>query len=255
MKPASLTTYEQSFFDTGLDSMGRKHILTPTTVPIPGESGKLTYIRCGRENGDTSFFFDEEITKTNIVLHYTAGYLKGDIASLTAPSQEISVPFVIARDGRILNLWSSKYWSYHLGPGAVGGNTAMSKRTIAIEISNIGFLNKIGNNLCSDNNSDDIYCSLTDTAHFKALKTPFRGKSYFATFTSKQYDSLIVLLRYLTRKYNIKRAFLPEPERYSLLTESRINGFSGILTHANFRPDKLDIGPAFEWERVIKGLK
>lgn len=254
MKATSLTAHEQTFFNTGLDSMGRKHRLTPLTAPIPGETGTLSYIRCQRTNGDESFFFAEEVPKTNIVLHYTAGYLKGDVASLTTPGNPVSVPFVIARNGTILNLWSSKAWAYHLGPGAVGGNTAMSQRTIAIELSNIGFLNKSGQNLCADHNPDDVYCNLTETAPYVALRTPFRGKTYFATFTASQYSSLTTLLRYLTRKFNIRRAVLPEPERYSLLTETRINGFSGILTHANFRPDKLDIGPALDWKRVINGL-
>ena len=216
MKATSLAAYEQTFFNTGLDSMGRKHSLTPMTAPIPGGSGTLPYVRCQRVNSDESFFFAEEIPKTNIVLHYTAGYLRGDVASLTTPGNPVSVPFVIARNGKILNLWSSKAWAYHLGPGTVGGNTAMSQRTIAIELSNIGFLNKSGNSLCSDHSPDDVYCSLAETAQYVALKTPFRGKSYFATFTPGQYTSLITLLRYLTQKFSIKRAVLPEAERYSL---------------------------------------
>jgi N-acetylmuramoyl-L-alanine amidase len=255
MKATSIPAYEQAFLSNGLDSMGRKHILTPTSQPIPGEAGKLTYLRCQRENGDESFFFTEDVPKTHIVLHYTAGYLRGDVASLTAPANPVSVPFVIARNGSILNLWSSKLWAYHLGPGAVGGNTASSKRTIGIELSNIGFLNKVGNNLVSDHDSTDVYCSLAETSQYVALKTPFRGKSYFATYTPKQYESLVALLRFLTKRYPIKRALLPEAQRYTLLTESQLNAFSGIISHANVRPDKLDIGPAFDWQRVANGLK
>lgn len=255
MKATSIPTHEASFIKTGLDSMGRKHRLTLNTAAIPGEAGTLVYTRCQRENGDESFLFSEEVKKTNIVLHYTAGYLKGDVASLTTPGQEVSVPFVIARNGTILNLWSSKAWSYHLGPGTVGGNTTMSQRTIAIELSNIGFLNRVGNTLCTDYSTDDVYCALAETTQYIALKTPFRGKTHFATFTARQYDSLIMLLRYLTRKFGITRTFLPEAERYGLLTETRINRFNGILSHANFRSDKLDIGLAFDWQRVINGMK
>jgi N-acetylmuramoyl-L-alanine amidase len=254
MKATSLPAHEQAFFDTGLDSMGRKHTLTPTSQPIPGEAGKLTYLRCQRENGDASFFFNEDVPKTHIVLHYTAGYLRGDVASLTTPANPVSVPFVIARNGTILNLWSSRQWAYHLGPGAVGGNTAGSKRSIGIELSNIGFLNKVGSNLVTDHDSTDVYCTLAETSQYVALKTPFRGKTYFATYTPKQYESLGMLLRFLTKKYAIKRALLPETQRYNLLTESQLNALNGIISHANVRPDKLDIGPAFDWQRVAKGL-
>ena len=71
-------------------------------------------------------FFREAVKKDQIVLHYTIGYLPGDIATLSQSNKHLSVPFVIGRNGNIYNLFPSKYWAYHLGRGAIGGNKTRS---------------------------------------------------------------------------------------------------------------------------------
>jgi N-acetylmuramoyl-L-alanine amidase len=246
----SIPAHEAGFKQNGVDNAGKAFILRPLSVKIPGENNSLDLIEANRQNGDKSFYFEQVIPKRRIVLHFTAGYLKGDICTLSTPGNHVSVPFVLARSGDIYNLWSSKYWSYHLGPKAAGGNTEMSSSSIGIEISNIGPLRKIGNNLVTMYRDDDIYCSLSDTAAY--IKANFRDQQYFAAFTSAQYESLVKLLRFLTAKYTIPRAFVAADRRFALLPE--VAAFSGIVTHANFRADKSDIGPAFDWQRVIDGL-
>jgi len=181
------------------------------------------------------------------------GYLKGDIATLT--KGHVSVPFVIGRNGKIYNLFASKYWSYHLGPGAVGGNTLMSKACIGIELSNIGPLKKIGNNLVTTYNDNDIYCSINDTQFYTRLTTKYRGYEYYAKFTENQYASLVKLLKFLCAKYNLPKAYINSADRYNTLTDSQFVGFTGIASHVNCRKDKTDIGPAFDWDRLIREVK
>ncbi len=80
------------------------------------------------------------------------------------------------------------------------------------------------------------------------------GWDYFGAFTDAQYDSTIVLLRYLTARYGIPRAFLPTDARYETKTDHA--GFRGIVSHVNYRKTgKTDIGPAFDWDRVIGGVQ
>ncbi len=254
MKASSIPNHERSFYRNGLDAHRKKFILSPQSI-VTGDGETMNYLDCVRENNDSSFFYKEEENKTKIVLHFTAGYLKGDIAQLTLPSNHVSVPFVIARDGTILKLWSSKYWSYHLGRGAVGGNTTMSKQTIGIELSNIGFLKKNGNNLVSIYSNSDVYCGIDETSFYTKLTTPFRGESHFATYTQKQYTSLILLLKYLTNTYSIPKNFLSTAKRHTTLNTNEVQGFNGILSHINFRESgKWDIGEAFEWNQVIQSI-
>ena len=252
MKAASITTHESSFQSSGLDSFGKKFILTEGTFTIKGTTETIKIMDCARDNGDKSFFYQEETAKKKITLHFTMGYLKGDIATLT--KQHVSVPFVVGRNGVIYNLFASKYWSYHLGPGAIGGNTEMSKECIGIEISNIGPLKLIGNNLVTTYSDTDVYCSLAETQYYTKLSTKFRGNEYFATFTNVQYDAIGKLIKFLCAKYNIQKKFLNEPSRYEIMTEAGFRDFNGIVSHANCRADKADIGPAFDWNKVIQAV-
>jgi N-acetylmuramoyl-L-alanine amidase len=250
MRATSIPHHEASFMQHATDSVGKKFKLKNVSVPIPGETGKVELTECVRENNDKSFYFEEEIAKERIVLHFTAGYLKGDIGTLSTPGNHVSVPYVIGRNGVILNLWPPQYWSYHLGPGAVGGNSKMSSNSIGIEISNIGFLRKSANNLVTAYSKTDVYCSLEETSFYQ--RQDYRSEKYFATYTNAQYESTIKLLRFLTAKFNIGRKFLPVDKRYEILNTAA--GFNGILSHVNFRKDKWDIGPAFDWERVMNGV-
>lgn len=249
MKVTSIPAHEQSFITNGIDSQGKKFKLKSIQVPVAG-GGTIRMVDCVRENNDDSFYFKETSLKERIVLHFTAGYLKGDIGVLSAPGNHVSVPYVIGRNGEIFRLWDDSYWSYHLGPGASGGNREMSQQSIGIEISNIGWLNKVGQNLVSSYSNTDVYCSLADTAHYTKLSTPYREKTYFATFTEAQYTSLTNLLKYLLAKYPaIQAKLLDESLRYLYLDKP--STYKCIMSHVNFRASgKWDLGPAFRWDKV-----
>jgi len=255
MRATSIAKHERTFFETGRDSAGKEFILSPSAVPIRGTNTEMSYIRCRPHNGDASFYEEEQHPKNQIVLHYTAGFLKGDVAALSRPNYRVSVPFIIARNGTILNMWSSAYWAYHLGSGAVGGNTNGAKRTIGIELSNIGFLKRKDDHLVTVYSDNDVYCHINETQFYTKLDIPYRGEQYFATYTNQQYKSLIVLLQYLTAEYNIPKMFLPKDKRYDIVAENELVPFKGIVSHVNYRSSgKWDIGPAFNWDKVINEL-
>lgn len=208
----------------------------------------------------SDYYYETETTKTLIVLHYTAGRLKGDIGALTTDGNHVSVAYVVARDGTIYRLFDDKYWSYHLGSGAVGGNEAGSKRGIGIEISNAGWLelrNETELWAFVDPNvagSGKHYCNTSDTDAYVKLETPFREKEYFATYTDAQYTAVRSLLKYLTAKHSISYEFLDETQRYEVFSSSTdATNFKGIASHINFRSSgKWDIGRAFKWEKLTE---
>lgn len=253
MKANSIQSHEASFDTTGIDAVGKKFILTKGDFPIKGTSESITIIDCVRENKDKSYYYEEPTTKRKIILHFTMGYLKGDIATLT--KGHVSVPFVIGRNGKIYNLFASKYWSYHLGAGATGGNSAMSKESIGIELSNIGPLIRKGDNLVTTYGDNDIYCNINETQFYTKLATKYREYEYYAKFTESQYSNLIKLIKFLCSKYNLPTNFIEPANRYNLLSNSQFSNFSGIASHVNCRNDKTDIGPAFDWDRVIAGVQ
>lgn len=262
MRYTGITGLEATFLRTGNNG---EYGLQRLAIPVPGEPLLLEGFLC-TPKARAGYYYGVAHPKQRIVIHYTAGSLRPDIETLTTGNRHVSVPFVIARDGTIYQLFSSRFWSGNLGKGIGNTNTnnAQDKCTIAIEISNYGFLTARDGNLetCYSRLKNkagvpgpvDVYCSLVETDAYEKLSTPFRQQSYFATYSKAQYQSLIILLRYLTATYNIPRQFMPEPMRYQATND--VLHFKGIVSHVNYRSDgKWDIGPAFDWNNVITGVQ
>lgn len=213
----------------------------------------------------SSYYYNEITEKNEIIIHSTVGILRSDIAALSKKDNHVSVSYVIGRSGKIYELFDPKYWSYHLGRGAVGGNGTNSKRSIAIELSNLGplalngtdletiysrvpYVDSKGNNKITNR---DVYCRVNESEYYTKIDTPFRGKSYFAKFTDMQYKSLDYLLTYLCSTYNIPRKFIPKESRFVPFNASDAKSFSGICTHVNYQVSgKWDLGPDFDWDKI-----
>ncbi len=247
---AAIAENEKNFRKNGMNGT---YTLTSSTLSAGGHS--VDVVDCKRANSDKSYYYETETTKTCVVLHYTAGQLTGDIPTLTKNNNKVSVAFVLARDGTIYRLFDEKYWSYHLGKGCVGGNEGNSKRSVAIEISNFGWVAESEKNLKTYTGS--VYCTKDDTSYFHTLAEPWREKIYYASFTQEQYTNLGKLLKYLCAKFNIPYKFVgnagsvSKSPRYNLFSSAdEAKTFKGIAAHSNFRSDKWDIGPAFDWHRL-----
>lgn len=257
MHASKIADHEARFFTDHRDSGGTLFELNEQSIRFRNAEEVMNFVKCRRADKVTSYYEDEQNDKTQLVIHFTAGYLKGDLQALTKEKNRVSTAFLVARNGKILNLFPWRNWSYHLGSGAVGGNESGAKRSVAVELSNIGYLRKKGDNLITYAKGDnDVYCSLSETQYYTKLETPFRDYEYYASFTDEQYESLIVLLRFLTNQFNIPREFLPEDKRYITGTVSDIPNFRGIVSHVNYRTSgKWDFGPRFDWNRLIQGVQ
>jgi len=255
MKAEKIPEQEKKFTDTLTNSSGTKYTLDKITVL---DKCEIHHIRPSFD----SYYYKEVVDKKKIVLHFTVGTIRGDMASLTKKDNHMSVSYVIARNGIIYELFEPKYWSYHLGRGSVGGNGYNSKESIGIELSNYGPLNEVGSNLESvyseveytdskgqkKKTKKDIYCSTSEIQYFK--RAPLRGYDYFASFTDKQLLATKELVNYLSKKFNIPKTLLDEKDRYNIFSSStKAKEFKGICTHINFRSSgKWDIGSHFDWE-------
>src|SRR5262245_50447996 len=108
MHATAIPQHESTFKSTGVDSNGKHFVLKPSQWTVPGGQEQLEVTSCTLESGDTSFYYPEEVKKDRIALHFTAGFLKGDLATLTQPGNHVSVAFIVARDGSLYNLWDPK---------------------------------------------------------------------------------------------------------------------------------------------------
>ncbi len=131
-----------------------------------------------------------------IVLHYTG--MKKEIEALRKLcdyKSKVSSHYFIKNSGEVLNLVPDLYEAWHAGKSSWKKYSLLNKFSIGIEINNPGH------------------------------------RHGYKKFTSNQISSLIRLLKYLRKKYNIKS--------------------QNILGHSDIAPDrKKDPGEKFPWQKL-----
>lgn len=235
MRAYKLQQIEERFDRELVDSQGKKFTREP---------GLFNYVDYIKSKND-SFYIKRKVDKVGIVWHGTAGVLPGDVAQLTTSS--VSTAFVVARSGKVYQLFDPIYCAYHLGPSANYNNKEWSFKTIGIEVSNMLVLIKKGDVLLDAYGKE--YCSLTDTQHYDHVEEPFRKYTYFAKFTDEQYSSLKKLTRDLCMFYGLPYTSVPLELRTKAL-QIPANRYT-ISSHVNWRSDKFDLPSTFDWDRAI----
>jgi len=133
-----------------------------------------------------------------IILHYTG--MKKESAAikrLCDPKSKVSSHYFIKNSGEVLSLVPDLYEAWHAGVSSWQKLKSLNKYSIGIEINNPGH----------DNG--------------------------YKEFSSKQIFSLTKLIKYLVKKYNIKK--------------------QNILGHSDISPDrKKDPGEKFPWKKLAK---
>ena len=133
-----------------------------------------------------------------IIIHYTGMKKEKDaIKRLCDYKSKVSCHYFIKGNGNMLNLVPELYTSWHAGKSYWKKFNSLNKYSIGIELNNPG--------------------------HDHGYKK----------FSSKQISSLIKLLKYLTKKYRIKK--------------------QNILGHSDIAPNrKKDPGENFPWDKLSK---
>tara|TARA_Y100000992_G_C21176449_1_gene448569 strand:- start:100 stop:843 length:744 start_codon:yes stop_codon:yes gene_type:complete len=133
-----------------------------------------------------------------IIIHYTGMKKESDaIKKLCDSKSKVSSHYFIKNRGQILNMVPDLYIAWHAGVSKWKNIKSLNKYSIGIEINNPGHENG------------------------------------YKRFSSKQIASLLKLLKYLVKKYNIKK--------------------KNILGHSDISPNrKKDPGEKFPWSKLAK---
>jgi N-acetyl-anhydromuramyl-L-alanine amidase AmpD len=210
-----------------------------------------------------SQYLKEEATKTQIVLHHTAGNSSG-VGTIkmwnTDDRGRIATCVCISGkgqskdtyDGEICQAFSSKYWAYHLGikgdvfraNGVPAKN--LDKTSIGIEICSWGPLEKRGDKFYNYVDREVPADQVTE------LATPYKGHKYYHRYTDAQIESVRQLLLYWKQLYNIDLTYR-DTDMWSV-SKRALKGENGVFTHNSYRKDKSDIHPCPRMIAMLKSL-
>lgn len=193
----------------------------------------------------------EQFPKTQVVLHHTVSgnSINGDINWWLKDGKRIGTCILIARDGTIHQVFSSKYWAYHLGEVTkdfkkVGlSYKRHDMNSIGIEIDSWGALKK----------KDGVWKSYTGETvqdeNVQEYPEGYRGYYGFEKYTDEQIESVRQLLVFWNVLYGIP---LHYNEDMWGLSKGALSGKSGVYTHTSYRSDKSDCQPQPELIEMLK---
>ena len=278
-KTAAHSLEKFNFFDVINDSIAKdsKLFVNPSLA-----KSLTTGINLLNPNSRTGLIYDtEETTKTQIVLHHTAGNntAAGYIAGWQKESYPLATHYIIPREGQTEQLYEDKYWSNHLGTD-LPNNGFLQKHSLAIEISSYGYVtlkkNKQGKRVWQswsgqevpdDQLAEPYRISDNGTIESFVDKVPggYRGYVKFQKYTDDQIKSLEKILRGWKNSYpSIPLKLTPESYK-EMFPNTKTNGeydisknasgqVPGLYTHNSYRPDKVDIFPQKELLEMLMGL-
>ncbi|RPI29077.1 MAG: N-acetylmuramoyl-L-alanine amidase [Acidobacteria bacterium] len=194
-------------------------------------------------------YYSVATRKDLIVLHFTAGRsAMSAIQTWKADPQHVATAYVVDMDGTIFEAFDPRNWAYHLG---IRGTKMHDVRSIGIEIANVGPLKLQPDGALNwwppQEQYQTRWCGRDESRCY--VESEYRGIHHFATFPEPQLRSVAQLVRQLTSAFSIPRNLAPAQKRLEF-DPSFFSNFRGIATHANFRADKWDIGPAFNWDSL-----
>jgi N-acetyl-anhydromuramyl-L-alanine amidase AmpD len=241
------------------------------TSANPLTAAELEQVRGG---GWTLPMLQERVDQ--FVLHYDVCGLSARCFDVLHDRRGLSVHFMLDLDGTIYQTLDLKERTWHA--------TKANDRSIGIEIANMGAYAPGPGPLLPDWYADEngrVVITIpeellrryggdggirrTDLKPF----SPARGEPIFGKIhgrelrmwdlTPQQYDALTKLTAALSEVFPKMKLTYPQDKNGELLTrvlsDEEFEQFQGVLGHYHVQLDKVDPGPALDWERVVGGAR
>jgi hypothetical protein len=210
-------------------------------------------------------------TIDQFVIHFDAAGTSRQCFNILQDHRDLSVHFMLDLDGTIYQTLDLKERAWH----ASQANT----RSIGIEIANIGAYPLSQRSVLDRWYKKDTNGSVRivipqshqpsgirseDFVARPARETPVTGKIQNQEliqydFTPQQYDALIKLTAALCKIFPKLECDYPHDAQGRLIRvkipEGELDSYHGVLGHYHVQKNKVDPGPAFQWDKVIDGAK
>lgn len=203
------------------------------------------------------------------VYHYDACGTSRRCFRVLQDLRGLSVHFMLDVDGTIYQTLDVKERAWHAGPA--------NDRSVGIEIANIGAYTSADKldawyvrgedghtQLVFPKDFADAVWSRADYVPRPARDAVVSGeingrRLYQYDFTDAQYDALIKLTATLCRVLPRIRPDYPRDAHGRLITHElapeQLDAYQGLLGHYHITHAKVDPGPAFDWDRVVRGVQ
>ncbi len=258
---------------------GHQHFNPAMTMPSgpasPGDPHRYGTRR--KLSGDLQARVDEQgwtlanlrQTVDQFVIHFDVCGTSRQCFKILHDVRGLSVPFMLDIDGTIYQTLDLKERAWHAGTA--------NDHSVGVEIAQIGAYRDMQTleKWYALDDSGWPYLTLPDYLSPTCVRTPdFVGRPARKEvitgtindsplmqydFTKEQYDALIKLTATLARVFpNLKLDAPREPDgtvRPNALSESELAAYQGLLGHYHVTTGKTDPGPAFDWERVLRGAR
>jgi N-acetyl-anhydromuramyl-L-alanine amidase AmpD len=243
-----------------------------TTTPIIAESKDKT-ITSGFPLKRTSYQA-KEVQKTQIMLHYTAGWQKSDNAESTVAflmtteeGNGLTYHYIIDGAGNEEQLIQSNYRAFHAGGGST--NQSANSNAVGISLQNIGYgtsptLASGGKSVTKSSSNDSFtQTKLVKLVNYAGVETSYRGKEYAQEITDAQYNQLLVTFRKVLSENPTIPPFTWSQESFNQLFPPDVKGNKrysydrakpGYYTHNSNNLTKTDALPTPKLLKFFKAL-
>ena len=203
------------------------------------------------------------------VLHFDVCGVSRQCFNVLHDRRGLSVHFLLDLDGTVYQTLDLKERAWHA--------TIANSRSVGVELANLGAYGKdehdpFGEWYAREANGQvriavprglgDGGIRTKDFIGRPARDGPVQGviqgrelRQY--DYTPQQYEALIKLTATLCRIFPELRCDYPRDESGNLiprkLPDDRLAAYQGLLGHYHIQTDKVDPGPAFQWDKVIDG--
>jgi len=201
------------------------------------------------------------------VIHYDVCGTSRQCFKVLQDMRDLSVHFLLDLDGTIYQTLDLKERAWHA--------TTSNSRSVGVEIANMGAYPENGKNPFADwyARDPDGKTRITIPARFgdggirtknfvgrPARPDPVQGAVQGREltqydFTPQQYNALIRLTATLGKVLPKIRCDYPRDASGKLIThklpDEELKNYEGVLGHFHIQKDKVDPGPAFQWDYVI----
>ena len=201
------------------------------------------------------------------VIHFDAAGTSRQCFNILQDHRDLSVHFMLDIDGTIYQTLDLKERAWHAGNA--------NSRSVGIEIANIGAYPKSGKNPLDDWYRRETNGQTTITipkqygdggvwtagfvghpARPNLIEGNIQGQDLVQyDFTPQQYEALVRLTATLCKVFPKIECKYPTDAAGKLiprkLPDEELNNYHGVLGHYHLTTEKVDPGPAFDWDYVI----